>query len=52
MPDQPAPEIKLLHVAYAAFNTRDIDEVHSAVDALRERPEVRSVRVKPMSHIA
>lgn len=25
MPDQPAPEIKLLRAAYAAFNARDID---------------------------
>lgn len=25
MPDQPAPEIELLHAAYAAFNARDID---------------------------
>jgi hypothetical protein len=25
MPDQPAPEIELLRVAYAAFNARDID---------------------------
>jgi hypothetical protein len=25
MPDQPAPEIELLRVSYAAFNARDID---------------------------
>ncbi len=25
MPNQPAPEIELLHAAYAAFNARDID---------------------------
>jgi ketosteroid isomerase-like protein len=25
MPDQPAPEIELLHTAYTAFNARDID---------------------------
>ena len=25
MSDQPAPEIELLHAAFAAFNTRDID---------------------------
>ncbi len=27
MPDQPAPEIQLLRMAYAAFNARDIDAV-------------------------
>jgi ketosteroid isomerase-like protein len=27
MSDQPTPEIELLHAAYAAFNTRDIDAV-------------------------
>jgi hypothetical protein len=27
MPNQPAPEIQLLHAAYAAFNARDIDAV-------------------------
>lgn len=25
MPNQPAPEIELLHAAYAAFNARDVD---------------------------
>lgn len=25
MPDQPSPDIKLLQIAYAAFNARDID---------------------------
>lgn len=25
MPDQPSPDVELLHAAYAAFNARDID---------------------------